>query len=100
PRVTTEVSGTRLLFSPASHVIGLAVPGDEAIALAGHLSGHRLSYPALRLPHRPESIVFLAVPRDLAAAPWPLVEVMLPRRSPQPIPSLVSLLSAVRSFSR
>ncbi|MET9633291.1 hypothetical protein ABZX92_38120 [Lentzea sp. NPDC006480] len=112
---TTEVSGTRLLFSPASHVIGLAVPCDEALTLAEHLSGHRLSYPAVRLPHRPESIVFLAVPRGLAAAPWPLVEVMLPpsqapegpvvwavppRRSPQPIPSLVSLLSAVRTVTR
>ncbi len=56
--------------------------------------------------------MFLAVPRGLAAAPWPLVEVMLPpsrapegpvvwvvppRRSPQPIPSLVSLLAAVRN---
>lgn len=112
---TTEVCGTKLLFSPASHVIGLAVPCDEAISIAEHLADHRLSYPALRLPHRPEAIVFLVVPRGLAAAPWPLVEVLLPpsqsewgpvvwavppRRSPQPIPSLVSLLAAVRTLSR
>jgi hypothetical protein len=109
---TTEVCGTRLLFSPDSHVIGLAVPCDEAVTIAERLSG--LSLPAVRLPHRPESIVFLAVPHGLAAAPWPLVEVVLPpsqapdgpvvwvvppRRSPQPVPTLVSLLAAVR-FSR
>jgi hypothetical protein len=109
---TTEVCGTRLLFSSDSHVIGLAVPRGDAVTLAEHLSGRRLPLPAVRLPHRPESIVFLAVPRGLAAAPWPLVEVMLPpsqapdgpvvwvvppRRGRQPIPTLVSLLAAART---
>ena len=112
---TTEVSGTTLVFSPASHVVGLAVPCAEAAAVTAHLATHQLSYPAVRLPHRPDSVVFLAVPRGLAAVPWPLVEVMLPpsqavdgpvvwavppRRSLHSLPSLVSLLAAVRALSR
>lgn len=104
---TTEVRGTRLLFSADSPVIGLAVPCGEAVTLAEHLSGRRLPLPAVRLPHRPESIVFLAVPGGLAAARWPLppsqtpdgpvVWVVPPRRSRQPIPTLVSLLAAART---
>jgi hypothetical protein len=112
---STEVAGTRLVFAPDGHVVGMAVPEAEATPVVTRLAAHKLSYPVVRLPERPSDLVFLATTHTLASAPWPLVEVALPpshtehgavtwflppRRSPQPIPALGTLLAAFRTFSR
>lgn len=112
---TTEVDGTRLVFARCNHVVGIAVPEDEAAPIVTHLAAHRLSYPVLRLPERPNELVFLGTTHTLASAPWPLVEVVLPpshtehgpvtwvvppRRSSNPVPALATLLAAVRTISR
>ncbi|GLZ28347.1 hypothetical protein Lesp02_05370 [Lentzea sp. NBRC 105346] len=111
---TTEVRGARLVFGSSTHVVGIAVPSADFSPLVTHLSAHRLSYPVLRLPERPADLVFLATTHTLAAAPWPLVDVALPpshtesgpvtwvvppRRSPNPVPALTTLLAAMRSQS-
>ncbi|TWP49620.1 hypothetical protein FKR81_24135 [Lentzea tibetensis] len=112
---TTEVVGTRLVFTRTDHVVGIAVPETEAAPIVAHLAAHRLSYPVVRLPERPDDVVFLGTTHTISSAPWPLVEVSLPpsqtsegpvtwvvppRRSPNPVPALATLLAAMRTFSR
>lgn len=112
---TTEVVGSRLVFSPGLHVVGMAIGEAEATPIVRHLSDHRLSCPVVRLPERPGDVVFLGTTNTLASAPWPLVQVLLPpsvtehgtvswvvppRRSPSPLPALVTLLAAMRTVSR